>query len=396
MGGPSPGRRDSRQAHPEGELLTHKTKHPATNGGGAPAIGGTSALDDAAAPGGPTGKGGPPSSEGPWQNALSLRWHVTAFLSIFAFIAILLWGVYVPSMHHLSTSALEIGDKYRDRAVALKSDSANYQREIEELDARINRIYPVVATFFEWMRPGGVSWDPNDRLNRGLVQGLKDAEQDIRGLDDFVFELVKGKGLERNFQFLFDRLKKRTENVDVRLDATVGQPLDPVHYSEAYYSGLCYAALPDLLTTTKKIRDLFSTEACFDQAMAEYIDAIGYSRTWSAPRLRMADLYRVRDWPEFAMMEYLRVIKLDPNGSDGKQAFEHLKKYLGQHGEADFHVALAYLIFEDKAAATTHLRNFLDRAPTNVLAPKAAEVLSHLEAGHDVFIKQYLRDEIWI
>lgn len=358
------------------KLLTHKSEKPGTH--------------DAA------DAGGPAVADDRWENVLSFRWHLTAFLAIFAFIAVMLWGVYVPTMRHLSTSAMEIGDKYRDRAIALKTDTGKFQREIEEVDARINKIYPVVAVFFEWTRTGGGSMDPNDRLNRGLVQGLKDAEQEIRGLDDFVLEFVKDKGLEGQFQFLFDRLSKRAQNVDERLNRTVGQPLDPVHYSEAYYSGLCYTALPDLLTTAKKIRDLFSTEACFDQAMAEYIDAIGYSRTWSAPRLRMADLYRAREWPEFAMMEYLRVIKLDPKGSDGKQAFEHLKVYLGQHGEADFHIALAYLIHGDKTAATTHLRNFLERAPTNVLAPKAAEVLSHLEAGHDVFIQQYLRDEIWI
>jgi tetratricopeptide (TPR) repeat protein len=356
--------------------LTHKTEKSGT--------------DETAASGGSVG------ADEKWENALSFRWHVTAFAAIFAFIALMLWGVYVPSMRHLSSEAMKTGDKYRDRAIALKSDSAVYQREIEELDARINKIYPVVAIFFEWTRTGGGSMDPNDPLNHGLVQGLKDAEQEIRGIDEFALEFVKGKGLNKDFQFLFDRLAARAKNVDQRLTATVGQPLDPVHYSEAYYSGLCYTALPDLLTTTKKIRDLFSTEACFDQAMAEYIDAIGYSRTWSTPRLHMADLYRARDWPEFAMMEYLRVIKLDPKGADGKKAFDQLKIYLGQHGEADFHVALAYLIFGDKSAATTHLRNFLDRAPTNVLAPKAAEVLSHLEQGHDVFIKQYLRDEIWI
>lgn len=335
--------------------------------------------------------------QGPWENALSFRWHITALLSLFAFVAVLLWGVYVPSMHRLSSKHMEIGDKYLARAVSLRTDSSNFQAEIEALDSRINRVYLVVTKFLECMRlPGDGAIDPSNRLNYEVVQGLKDAEQDIRTLDDFVLGSVKGKGLAEKFQFLFDNLAKRAVNVDARLNATVGQPLDRVHYTEGYYSGLCTVALPDLLSITKKIRDLFSTEACFDQAMAEYVDAVGFSRSWSTPRLHMADLYRLRGWPEVAMMEYLRVMKLDLNGADGDAAFAHLKEYLGQHGEADFHVALAYLLRGDKAVATTHLRKFIQRAPTNVLAPKAAEVLSHLEAGHDLFIEQYLRDEIWI
>lgn len=329
-------------------------------------------------------------------DALDPIWIAKVFAGIFLFICVMLWGVYVPVMKQFSKNAMKRGDAYWSRADQIRSDSTISFKDVEELDVRINEIFKLEERYFEWNRGSAAPYDPNDELNRTLVDKLKELAPKIRTIDDFVFDMTKDDNLGDTFAFLFDHLKSRAKNVDERLTATVGKPLVLQTHTEEYYSGLYYAALPDLLTTLKKIHDLYIPEQCYDRAMKEYIDAVAYSRLWPLPRRRLGDLYRERGWPEFAMAEYLRVIKLDPSGEDGRLAFDELKKYEGANAEADFNIALAYLLKYDNAAAETHLRRFVERAPADVLAPKASQALRYLEAGEQIYIDQYLRDEIWI
>ncbi|MEK8022760.1 MAG: hypothetical protein AAB229_03030, partial [Candidatus Hydrogenedentota bacterium] len=307
--------------------------------------------------------------------------------------------VYVPFTRYVSTKAMERGDAYWARAAQLKTDTSASFKDVEELNVRVNKIYRLVETYFEWSRNNPEDpYDPNSRLNRTLVHGLQDLEKDIREIDDFVLNMTKDDQLDQpgQFQFLFDRLRNRAANIEIRLNSTVGKPLVLQTHTEEYYSGLYYAALPDLLTTVKKIHDLYIVEQCFDRAMTEYVTAIGYSRLWARPRRRMGDLYRERGWPEFAMSEYLRALKLDLDGEEGQLAFDQLQKYEGQNVEADFHIGLAHLLKKNNEAGLKYLRRFVERYPGDVLAPKASQVIKFLEAGEQIYIDQYLRNEIWI
>ncbi len=343
-----------------------------------------------------SGNGASPDDSGPVENVLSFSWQVKAFLALVVGITALLFGVYQPVMRSMSNEAMLEGDMYRDHALRVRADTTGAVPDLESLDDKINGMYQIVAAYMQFGRAGGGSFDPNDPTNRQIVQSIIRMEKDIRSVDDEVLKLGQDYGLVETFAFLFQHLKERGANVEERLSATVGKPLTQQTYTQQYYDGLCFLALPDYLETVKKVRDLFLVEPTFDRAMAQYIDAIGFSRTWTEPRFRMADLYRERNWPEFAMMEYLRIVKLEPHSDAGQRAMAELRKYQGVHAEADFYCGLAELLTGDEAKARQTLRQFLGTQPTNVYAPKVAELLGHLDAGNRTFVKQYLRDEIWI
>ena len=61
-----------------------------------------------------------------------------------------------------------------------------------------------------------------------------------RELDDFVLNLTKDDHLDEpgKFGFLFDKLRNRAANIEVRLNSTVGKPLVLQTHTEEYYSGL--------------------------------------------------------------------------------------------------------------------------------------------------------------
>lgn len=334
---------------------------------------------------------------GPAENVLSFSWHAKAFVFLVVFVTALLFGVYQPAMRSLSDKAMQEGDAFLAHARVLQSDTGRANPDLERIDEKIHGLYQYVATYMEFMRVGAsVLEDPGHPLNRAIVQGLVRLEPDLRTLDEEIIRLGEEHGLADSFAFLFQHLRERGANVEQRLSVTVGKPLDVVTYSQQYYDGLSNTAIPDFLDTVKKVRDLFLVEPCFDRAMAKYIDAIGYSRTWQEPRIRMAHLYRDRKWPEFAMMEYLRTLKLDPSSARGAEAYAEVRKYLGQHPEADYYCALAELVLEREDEALRHLRLFLGTQPTNLLAPKAAELAGYLEAGNRTYVRQFVRNEIWI
>lgn len=328
--------------------------------------------------------------------SLSLRWFITAFLSIVVFICILLYGVYLPFMSHLSNESVAEGNAYRDRAMFLRSHRPTNIDDIEALNARIMNVFRAVDAFGVWARTPPPNSAPGLPINRNAVETLKAAESDIRSMNEFISAMVAKDDFSDTFKFLLDRFAKHALVVEARMDVTMDKPLTGEYYTEKYYSGLCYTDLPIFLTLLRQIYGLYNTEICFDNAMAEYIDAAAYYRLTPVPRLRMADLYRDREWPEFAMMEYLRVIKLDPAGDLAADAFNSLRDYVGKHPEAEFHLALGYMMYEDYETAGKLLQTFLENAPTNIRAPKASEVLRHLRAGNEIFLRQYIRDEIWI
>lgn len=333
---------------------------------------------------------------GPVGNILSFRWHVTTFVGILLTIIILIYGGYRPWMRSMSNRNIVEGDAFRLHALQLRSDTAMQLTDLDELDDHINLIYQTISTYYELGRMGGASmFDQGNPLNRRIVTQVAALEPIIKRSDEICRQLGQKNHLTDSFSFLFDHLNKRTANLHSRLSVTSGLPYNEFTYPQEY-TGICYTALPDYLETIKKIRDLFLVEPGFDNAMTSYMNAITLSRSWSVPRLRMADLYRDRKWPEVAMMEYLRVIKLDPHGADGERAMVELKKYLGKNPEADFHVGLAQLFLGDEAAGVHSLKRFLATQPVNVNAPKVAELLGYIEAGNRTFVKQYLRDEIWI
>lgn len=344
----------------------------------------------------PGAPGTPDPANEPAENVLGTAWHAKAFLGLVVLVAGLLFGVYQPWMRSMAEKSMRDGDIYRDHALRLRADTGHVSPDLEALDEKINGIYQIVAAYMQFGRAGGGSFDPADPLNRRIVQSIVRLENDIRTVDDEVARLGQEYGLTETFAFLFDHLKVRGANVEQRLSATVGQPLTQQTYTQQYYDGLCYTALPDYLETIKKIRDLFLVEPTFDRAMAEYVDAIGFSRSWTEPRFRMADLYRDREWPEFAMMGYLRIVKLDPSGSEGQRALAELRKFQGVHPEADFHCGVAELLLGRDEDALRTLRRFLGTNPTNVQAPKVAELIGQIESGNRTFVKQYLRDEIWL
>lgn len=327
-----------------------------------------------------------------------LRWFIKAFLAILAFILVLLYGVYTPFVAKLSNDAIKEGDAYRDRALFLESHRLSEMGDIEEFNNRIIRIYRFREVYGKFVRMGhhAARYDKNHPVNREVVETLKAVQGDMTSLNEFVGEMVKRDNLGETFSFVIDKFMKRAERVEERLARTIDKPMNEAYFTEEYYVGLGNTDLPDFLTLAKRIYGLYVVEVCWDNAMAEYIDAAAYYRLSPTPRLRMADLYRDRKWPEFAMMEYLKVIKLEPGGDEAETAFNEIRKYESNHVEAEFHLALAYLLYDDYANGEKYLQRFLEKAPANVRAPKALEVLRHLRAGHDIFIKQYLRDEIWI
>jgi hypothetical protein len=131
-------------------------------------------------------------------------------------------------------------------------------------------------------------------------------------------------------------------------------------------------------------------------AMSAYFFSVAFARDWTAPRLRLAELYHLRKWPEFTMLECLKVIKLDPASADADRAREILASYDGNHPEADYYVGLARFLQGDRADGTNRLRRFVARHPLIPNAPKAYHLLNHLDRGQEVFLKSFLRDEIWI
>jgi hypothetical protein len=159
---------------------------------------------------------------------------------------------------------------------------------------------------------------------------------------------------------------------------------------------LHYAVIPDFIESARKIQAFFHEESSFDMGMEAYFSAIAFARDWTAPRLRMAELYHARQWPEFTMLECLKVIKLDPESADADRAREILASYDGHHPEADYYIGLSRLLQGDRADGTSRLRRFVARHPLIPNAPKAYNLLNHMDRGHEVFVKTYLRDEIWI
>lgn len=331
------------------------------------------------------------------KDVLGMKWFAISFFGILAFICLLIYGAYLPWVSSLSSDAIAEGDAYFQRALFLKEHQSSNE-DIEKLNQKIISIHRFSEIYWIWMRhpDGNQRFDPRYPLHQEVLRTLKQVEPDITSLDQFVLEMISKDDLKDTFGFLIDRFLKRMETTKNRLQAIDGKPLTHEYFIEQYYHGFGTTDIPELLTQTKKIYGLYSIEDCFDNAMAEYIDAAGYDRLSPTPRLRMANLYRDRAWPEFAMMEYLRAIKLDRDGPEGKTAFEEIRKYVGKHPEAEFHLALAYILYGDYQTAGNYLQTFIDHAPTNVRAPKASEVLGHLRAGNDLFLKSYIRDEIWI
>jgi len=331
-------------------------------------------------------------------NQLSIKWHIITFLFIIVFVTILLYGIYVPSMKMLANKNMVHGDAFLIRAEEVKVgkalDSSN-DSIVELMDAKILKVFKVVDAYSKW-QSNGIPFEESNPYNQEVVRSLKAIEPDLRNINKYVNDVVKDKKLKESFAFLFDQLSKRSNNINSRLDATLGKPLNVQTYSEKYYNGLCYTALQDLLTILKQIRDLNIPEACYDRAMSDYYDAIMYSRLWTLPRFKMAELYRKRGWPEFAMEEYLRVIKLNKDDELAKKSFEAIKSYLGKHNEAEYYTAVAELIYEDNNSALKHFRIFLGANPTDILAPKADELIKYIQANNDYFIKTFIRDSIWI
>ena len=329
---------------------------------------------------------------GPWENVLSLKWYVLSILLIVVILCALIWGAYVPYLNHLSGKHIKLGDAFYDRARVLQKDAQPVRENIDELDRKIDKVFQVTAMYAAYQRTG--YQDPTGRKVREIDASLKKTDKDIRDLTQSVIEMIQRNNLADSFQVVVARIKNRDQQVEEYLDKLSNVPFEGPDNQD--YSLLFNMILPNLIGEARRVRDLFDAEACYDRAMQEYIDAIGLSRFATGPRLRMANLYRDRQWPEFAMMEYLRVIKLAPKSADARLADAELRKYEGQTPEADFHIALARLLHADYDEASKLLQRFLDDHPTDVLAPKAAEVLAHLRQNDHRFVKRYLRDEIWI
>lgn len=332
-----------------------------------------------------------PSSNQPWENVLSLKWYGLSILILIAVICALIWGVYVPYLNHLADRHIKLGDAFHDRAMVLQTDTQASQEDIDGIDRRIDKASRVITMYFAFQKTHYA--DPTGRITRELDAEIRRSEKDYRDLTQYVVEIAQRNKLVEPFREVIKSLERRDGQIEEYMDKLSKTPFTA---DDQDYSLVLNMILPNLLGDARRVRDLFDAEACYDRAMQEYIDAIGLSRFATGPRLKMANLYRDRHWPEFAMMEYLRVIKLGPKSADARAAEVELRKYEGQTAEADFHIALACLLRKDYTQAEKLLQRFLDNQPSDVLAPKAAEVLAHLRKNDTRFVKRYLRDEIWI
>ncbi|RMH56367.1 MAG: hypothetical protein D6679_09345 [Candidatus Hydrogenedentota bacterium] len=166
--------------------------------------------------------------------------------------------------------------------------------------------------------------------------------------------------------------------------------------SDIYYGVLCRKLAPSLISTAFQFRDLFSAEGSTRQAVKEYFRAVGQARYWPKPRLRLADAYRSLGWDAFAMAEYLKVLRLTKTGPEAKAALAALRDYSTKHPEGPFNYALGLFFLERYEEGFQQMTTFLRNNPVNVRAPKAYEILQHLQAGDRVFVKRFLRDEVFL
>ncbi|MBL4889257.1 MAG: tetratricopeptide repeat protein [Candidatus Lindowbacteria bacterium] len=327
-----------------------------------------------------------------WVNDLSVKTYVITFAATFGFVCFMLWGLYVPYLRSEASNSVGKGDAYLARAVALRDQGFEKIEISEMIDEKVNRVYPIVRIFEESGQYA--TGTPKDvALKRQLRTLIQRHEKSIREFDDLSEQLVTEAGVREDFVPLMERINTRANTASAHLDAVVGKDWDEQTQEE--YVLLCNIDVPFLIRDLKRVRDLFDVESCFDRGMQEYIEAIALARLWPIPRFHLAELYKARGWSEFAMMEFLRVMKLDSDGEFAEKAFNQIVSFEGKHAEAEFNIGLAYLMKGDYANGEEYLKRFLEKAPTNIYGPKAFELIEHLEENDHRFVRRYLRDEIW-
>lgn len=329
-----------------------------------------------------------------------LRVYVAAFAACFSFVVIMLWGVYVPTLRSMAAEEVQYGDQFLERATSIRSlsreETQKYIEIAEDIDEKTGKIFPIIRDYEQLQSIGGLHPDV-PRILRKLEGELHEWEADVRGLDDYVLKIMSDNDVDETFDTLVSDLKLRATAVDEALDKVIGKKFENTDKDVfGTYSFLCQMQIPFLVTEVKRARDLFDDESCFDRAMQLYSNAIAKARFWSVPRMKLGNLYKQRGWPEFAMAEYLKVIRLDKGGPDAEAAFQEILAYVGRHEEAYFFAGLACLMNEDYDRGMEYLQQFVDNSPGHVLAPKAFQIHERLKENDRTYVKRFLRDEVWI
>lgn len=337
-------------------------------------------------------------SETPDSGHLSRRWHIATFFFMLALGAFLLWGVYQPLMRHYSNRHLSRGNLFMQHGVYFADDhDSDVKNLLNNFEIKILTIYEAQKSNERWIAREGVA-DAGLPAFREMVERYASLAPVMMELNDQARSLLQMTGQMENFGYLLDEMTRK-----------IRMGLPRIKHLEENFKGsfsardahrdcdyLGYAVVPDFLEAARHIQSLFDRESSFDIAMMEYMAAIAFSRNWSLPRLRMVELYHHRGWPEFAMLECLKTIKLDPNGADGRRAQEILLSYDDKHPEADYYIGILRLMQGDRGEGERLLRRFVAQHPTIPNAPKAWNLLTHMDRGHEAFVKHFLRDEIWL
>lgn len=343
----------------------------------------------------------------------STRWYVLSYIGCVLFVAICLWGLYVPALRYFASNHIEIGDAFVARAQELErsaetlvsGDTSPGDRplgdtDVEELllteDAELIEIRRRLNDYFRLNNYLSVIRNiPSQRdlaEERKVTALVRELAETTPELNQRLIQLIERHGLADTFQSRVESFRARAKSFQQALDAAAAAPLSPESIS--FYSNAMSFESPEYVVSMRTLVALFDPMEAYDIALREYVDASSIDRFWQEPRWKLANLYVKREWPSFAMEEFLKVIKLDPNGDAADEALAEIEKI--DHFEQPFYMGVGHLLREEFDAAANEFERFVKHNPAALRGPKTEEVLRHIRNGDFTYARRFAHNEIWI
>lgn len=327
----------------------------------------------------------------------SWRWHLGVFLACLAVAALILWGGYVPLMRYHSSKYMRMGDDYLAWAKKFDEEPGRADTFAQYFDGLNRHIAPMAKTGRDFMVAFMADQLPMGEVDNETTTAFRESFR--RYVDEMrvLKEVIDTSALETH---LFENLPQMKEMIEdqyaIGADAVkrLADEMPLTRPNNRFYWPF-YERFTKFLEGVLQYRNCFDRETALDQAMSAYLDAVAFGRRWAPPRMKLADLYALREWGDMAGEEYAKVVRIDPRGA-GEEAVGKIRVLAEKDPEVNFHLGVAHLCRGEYPEAAAAFQAVVEWTPAGLYGPKAEELAALARSGNRRRIEQFLGDQVFL